>query len=197
MDLDIAHRVMESYTQLDQHIEAFQSVTTLQCPPGCGQCCENPNVEVRPFELSPLVLELFRRGDVDVWLHRAQAAHYQGACVFYAPDPLIAGNGRCQVYAWRPTLCRLFGFSTAPDKLGQPRLVACIRHKQTQPDAVAAAQGAIASGTAKAPSLTEATQQILALDPSVASQTLPINEALCVMIERLGFWLQMQGYQDV
>ncbi|MGB3495365.1 MAG: YkgJ family cysteine cluster protein, partial [Elainellaceae cyanobacterium] len=197
MDLDIAHRVMESYAQIDREIEQFQAATQLSCPPGCGQCCENPNVEVTPLEMLPLVLELMRRGDVDDWFDQAQAVDQRGTCVFYAADPLIAENGRCQVYEWRPALCRLFGFSTAPDKTGQPRLAACIRHKQLTPDIVAEAQVAIANGTAHAPSLTEATQQILALDPGFGSQIMPINQALSVAIERVGFWLQMRQDETV
>lgn len=197
MDLGIAHRVMESYAQIDQQIEHFQATTQLSCPPGCGQCCESPEVEVTPLEMLPLVLELFHRDEIDFWLDRAQAADYQGSCVFYAPDSSIPGNGRCQVYAWRPTLCRLFGFSTTVDKTGRARLAACIRHKQMSPDIVTDAQMAIANGIAQAPSLTDATQQILALDPSFGSQILPINKALSVAIERVGFWLQMQQDEKV
>ncbi len=194
MDLDIAHRVMGLYAQIDRQIEQFQATTQLCCPSGCGQCCESPDIEVTPLEMLPLVLELFRRGDVDQWLELSEAADHQGSCVFYEPDPLVSGNGRCQVYTWRPSLCRLFGFSTAPDKNGQPRLAACIRHKQAEPQIMAQTQMAIANGTAHAPSLSEATQQILALDPSFGSQMMPINKALSAAIERVGFWLQMQQH---
>lgn len=196
MSADCASDVLESYRQIDDLIDQFQASTGLTCPPGCGQCCENPNVYTTPLEMIPLVLELYRRGDADDWLQHATSKKYQGSCVFYQPDPLIQGNGRCQVYPWRPSICRLFGFSTRPDKAGLPELAVCKRHKQTMPDVVAQAQGAIAQGTVEAPSIVEWPQCITSLDPNLGSQRMPINEALAVAIERIGLWMQMTSSEE-
>jgi Fe-S-cluster containining protein len=190
MSLDVANQVMESYTQIDQAIDAFQTATGLHCPSGCGWCCENPNVEATPLEMLPLALELFRQGNVDLWLEKVKAINYSGSCVFYKPDPAIPGNGRCQVYLWRPSICRLFGFATVTTKQGQPELAVCVRHKAAMPDIAAAAQEAIAQGL-PAPNFAEVAQQIANLNPYLGTERLPINQALRVAIERVGLYLQM------
>lgn len=191
MSLDVAGPVMASYGQIDAAIAEFQAATHLHCPPGCGACCTSPNVETTPLELLPLVWELFNQGLAEHWLAQAAAANFAGPCVFYQPDPAIAGNGRCGVYPWRPSICRLFGFATVTDKAGAPQLAACWRHKELMPDVVAQAQTAIQVGTAIAPNFATATQAITNLDPTLGNQRLPINAALKVAIERVGLYLQM------
>lgn len=186
---------MESYGQIDQQIADFQAATQLHCPSGCGWCCENPTVEATPLEMLPLALELFRRGEADQWLARATQIYQAGGnatgvCVFYRPDPLVEGNGRCQVYQWRPSICRLFGFATVTSKVGQPELAACVRHKALLPDIVAATQEAIAQGL-PAPSFAQLSQQVANIDPYLGRQQMPINQALKIALERVGLSLQM------
>ena len=195
MDLEVADQVMDLYADVDRKIEQFQADTQLQCPSGCGWCCQSPEVETTPLEMLPLVLELFRRGEADTWMSRAQTAHFQGSCVFYQPDPTLANQGRCQVYLWRPTLCRLFGFAAVLDKQGQPQLATCIKHKEHSPEQVQGAEGAIAQGTAHPPNFAEITQQVTGLDPTLGQHQLPINEALAVAIERVGLYFQMTAEQ--
>ncbi|MGL5082578.1 MAG: YkgJ family cysteine cluster protein [Microcoleaceae cyanobacterium] len=196
MDLAIAAQVMDAYTRIDQTVETFQAATHLHCPNGCGWCCQNPEVETTLLEMLPLVIELFQRGEIEGWLHQAAASEYQGQCVFYQPDPLIEEKGRCQVYPWRPTLCRLFGFATVTQKSGQEQLAACVKHKTAVPDILKNAQTAIAQGTVHAPNFAEATQQITNLDPTLGQQRMPINAALRVAIERFGLYLQMISQND-
>lgn len=131
-----------------------------------------------------MALELIRRGDADAWLERVQSAEAPGKCVFYQADPLIPGNGRCQMYLWRPSLCRLFGFAAVTDKAGQPMLAACFRHKQELPDDVAMAQVAIANAQ-PVPHFAEWQTRIANIDPHWGYQQMPINQALRVALERV------------
>jgi len=143
---DISVAVTAVYQNLDAQIASFQTATGLHCPEGCGQCCENPEIEATPLEMLPLAAELLRRGDARQWLDKAHRADHSGQCVFYRPDPLISGHGRCHLYLWRPVLCCLFGFAALPDKQGVPRLAICRQHKATMPETVAMSQVAIADG---------------------------------------------------
>jgi Fe-S-cluster containining protein len=196
MSLDIAAQVMESYRQIDQDIETFQTETQLHCPTGCGWCCENPNVEATPLEMLPLVLELFQRGEVEGWLQQAEESDFQGQCIFYKTDPFVMGNGRCQVYLWRPTICRLFGFATVTSKAGEVQLAACVRHKAAMPDIVAQTQVLINQKTVHPPNFADISQQIASLEPGFGHQALPINEALKVAVEKVGLYLQMFGQNE-
>lgn len=132
------------------------------------------------------------RGEAEVWIKRTREEHEINSCLFYQPDPLIPDNGRCQVYAMRPTVCRLFGWSTATNKSGQPELITCTRHKAMMPEVVASVAVAIANGL-EAPNMAELSQQIANIDPELGRQRMPINQALRVALFRVGLELQLTG----
>jgi Fe-S-cluster containining protein len=204
MNLTTSAQVMAVYAQIDQATTAFQIATGIHCPSGCGQCCESPNVEATPLEMLPLALELFRTGDVDLWLEQVAATNEAGPCVFYKPDPLIPGNGRCQKYPWRPSVCRLFGFAAVSRKNGIPELAACIRHKQLMPELVDAARAMLleqsrSTDSQSQPSLTpvpgfaEYSQLVTNLDPTWGTERMPINRALKIALERVGVVMTLSG----
>lgn len=191
-----AAKVMQAYSQIDQQISEFQAATQLQCPAGCGRCCENPYVETTLLEMVPLAVELFRRGEAVEWFNKAAEANElnklnePSACLFYKPDPLIPGNGRCQVYFWRPAVCRLFGYATVTDREGQPAFAACVRHKAEFPEVIGKIQEAIANGL-PAPSFA-LSQQIAHLAPHLSTQRMPIYQALKAALEWVGLNLQLE-----
>ncbi|MGP1385637.1 MAG: YkgJ family cysteine cluster protein [Thainema sp.] len=188
MNHDVSASLTQLYQDVNAQIASFQAATGLQCPPGCGQCCENPEVESSPLEMVPMALELIRRGDAAAWLEQADIAGVPSRCVFYQPDEHVAGNGRCQMYMWRPSICRLFGFAAVTDKLGTPKLAACFKHKQVYPDQVAMAQVAIANGL-PVPQFADWQTQIANVDPHWGYQRMPINQALKIAIERVSLSL--------
>lgn len=140
MNADVIKQVEQIFQEIDRQTATLQAATGLHCPPGCGRCCENPEVETTVLEMMPLALELWQRGEVLQWIDRSQAVEERGPCVFYHPDPFIPGNGRCSVYSWRPTICRLFAFATVTNKQGQPELAACVRQKEIMPEIIQACQ---------------------------------------------------------
>ncbi|NJL36662.1 MAG: YkgJ family cysteine cluster protein [Leptolyngbyaceae cyanobacterium SM1_4_3] len=181
---------MALYSQIDQQTRAFQAETQLHCPTGCGRCCENPHVEATLLEMVPLAVELFRQGEAVKWLESADESNETNACLFYEPDPRTPGNGRCQVYPWRPSICRLFGYATVSDRDGQPRFAACMRHKADIPEVVVTIQEAIAQGL-PAPSFATS-QQIAHLAPQLGAERMPINQALSAALRWVGLNFQMK-----
>ena len=192
MNQALALKVMALYAQIDQLIETFLATTQLHCPSGCGWCCTSPDVEATLLEMLPIALELFRCGEGEVWIERTTREHEIKTCLFYQPDPLIPDQGRCQAYGMRPTVCRLFGWSTATHKLGKPELIACTRHKALMPAVVATAAAAIANGL-EAPNMAELAQQVANIDPELGRQRMPINQALRIALLRVGLELQLTG----
>jgi uncharacterized protein len=192
MNFVFAAKVMDSYAQIDRLTDVFLSTTQLHCPVGCGWCCSSPDVEATPLEMLPLAVELFRRKEAELWLERLREEKETSTCLFYHPDRLVSGNGRCEVYQWRPTICRLFGWSTVTNKSGQPELLACSRHKAMMPKLVERATDAIANGW-EAPNLVALSQQVTNIDPDLGRQRMPINQALRVALERVGIELQLTG----
>lgn len=165
-------QVTEIFAKIDYQISEFQQVSGLGCPNGCGQCCENPQVETTVAEVIPLAQELFKSNQAEFYLAQAEAAG--GVCIFYQPDRLIAGNGRCGVYPWRPSLCRLFGFATVRNKYGELELAACKIHKQTTPELL------VNLDLHLAPNFSDFTMQL------GNAESLPINQALAIAIQKVG-----------
>jgi len=180
--LENIRQVTKIFKQIDQEIETLQQASGLQCPSGCGKCCENPQVETTPLEVLPLALELVKSKEAEYWLEKAVAVNYAGVCIFYQPDPLVEGNGRCGVYESRPALCRLFGFGAVRNKHNQSELAACKIHKQTMPEALANFPIELA------PNFSDFSMQLRNLQPE-QSDLLPINEAVAIAINKVGFFL--------
>jgi uncharacterized protein len=188
MNIDVANQVSILFDEIDRQTRAFQQATGLGCPPGCGRCCENPQVEVTVLDCLPLAMALFEQGTGETWLERLQSPEFD-RCLFYQPDPILPGNGRCSVYPWRPLLCRTFGFATVRNKQGEPELAACAQHKLTQPETVQQCQTAITNGL-PAPSFADLATQLAAIDPAIGQQCLPINRAMRLALERVGLQRQ-------
>jgi len=176
-------RITQIYSEIDRQIETFQQASGLQCPSGCGKCCENPEVETTPLEVLPLALELLRRDEAEHWLDKA--SENARVCIFYQPDPLIAGNGRCGVYAWRPSLCRLFGFASIKNKYDRPELAACKIHKQTLPQVLKNLPIELA------PNFGDFSMQLRNLQPD-RSDLVPINQAVAIAINKVGLLLDYE-----
>jgi len=194
MEKDVIFRILTIFSQIDRKIAEFQSVTTLHCPPLCGKCCTSNKIEVSVAEMFPLAEELFRRDEAVVWLGRLSAAGDTDICLFYQPDPLIPGNGRCQFYSWRPSVCRLFGFASVKDKKGKPKLAACARQKISFPSIVESAGNSVQSGLI-ALNFTDYSIQLSGVDPYLGSRLLPINRAARIALEKYGLEMQMAGSQ--
>lgn len=189
MNAEVIQQVKAIFAQIDRQTAVVQAATGLHCPAGCGRCCENPEVETTVLEMIPLALELWQRGEALAWLDQAQAVENRGPCVFYQPDPFVPGNGRCSMYEFRPSICRLFAFATVTNKQGKPELAACIRHKEVMPEIVAQTKAAIADGL-PAPNFGEISMQLAMLDPS-GIERFPINQALTMALQRVGLIAQL------
>ena len=187
---DLSYSILGLYSQMDRQTSEIQSRTGLQCPPGCGQCCESSVPHATVLELLPAAQELFSRGEAQAWLERMASIRENERCVFYDPDALIPGNGCCQLYILRPSVCRLFGFAVKKKKDGNPELITCRRQKEQRLVLVKAAQEAISRGMS-VPSFDYFFLQIATLQHSLGTQRLPINQALQFALERYGLTMQL------
>jgi len=185
---DLAARVLEQLTRYDALTNRLMTATGLCCPPGCARCCESLEVEASVLELLPLAVELWRTGEADRWLERAVGVADSGPCVFHDPARLWYGQGRCRIYPLRPLVCRLFGYAASRDKHGRPRLGTCRFVNQLVPEAAAAARLAVEAGVEVA-CFADAGTELAGLDPGLGRPLLPINLAVAVAIERVGFAL--------
>ena len=89
-------------------------------------------------------------------------------CVFYKPDPLIEGKGHCGIYAYRPLICRLYGFSANRDKKQSPIFVGCPMIREAFPKEYGAAENLSDQKSEVVPVMSDYGAQIAAVDPELA-----------------------------
>jgi Fe-S-cluster containining protein len=189
--LELLFKVAELFEGIDKKVIEFQLKSGLRCPRMCGACCPTGDVQTTVLEMLPAAQEILRRGDADFWLDRIGAQDRPSLCVFYQSLPAPDASGHCEFYAWRPAVCRLFGYAATRTRDGKPALAVCKHLKQTAPDDVAAAT----SLEADAPCFTWYGTQICGLDPVLGTKILPINAALRHAIERMGLQIHL-AYGD-
>ena len=187
---DLSYRVLELYSEMDRQMSEFRSVTGLRCLPGCGQCCESSTPEASEIELLPAARELFSREEAEQWLERIASVGETEKCVFFKPDPLPPGNGHCQLYLFRPSICRLFAFAARRNKKGERELLTCRCQQEKIPLSVKRAQEAISRGMA-VPSFDYFFFKMVVFEPSLGMQRIPINRALHLALKRYGLTVQL------
>ncbi len=190
MEEDKCAWVMAHYAWIDGQTAAVQKATGLHCPPGCGRCCQSRQVEATVLEMLPLAQELWARGEAALWYERAQLDPTR--CVFYTPDQLCFGTGRCQAYPWRPLLCRLFGYAAVRDKHGHAMLGVCRFLKDLAPELAQRAHDQVKDGL-EVVTFAAASAALLAYEPSLTTPAYPINEALWRALERVSLHHQLQS----
>ncbi len=180
------NEVMRLYEKLEGQADCFKSASGLSCPQGCGRCCENPDIFVSVLEVLPLAYHLWQNKTAPIVLDQISALSSAGVCVFYKPDVLSPGHGRCGVYSWRPLICRLFGYSVKKNKYGQPKLVTCLTMKTECAKAYQQTEQNLSDGTMTAPFMHDFAMQLRNIDPHLGKEHFPINKAIEIAIQKIG-----------
>ncbi len=178
--------VLRLFRESDRCSRQLRSVTGLGCISGCGRCCEDPNVQTTILEMLPLAAEYFAEHKERLLREGFAYDPMEDFCRFYRADPAIKGNGRCSEYARRPLVCRLFGFSVRLNKHNQPDLITCGRIKETFPADYQKTQAMLAQGL-PAPKMSDYSMRLLAIDPTLGAERIPINLAFHKALERIAF----------
>ena len=180
---------MDLYNEMDAAVAEFQRMSGLYCPAGCGMCCDTVNVEATMLEMLPAAHEIHLRGEADYWLDRLAGRQDRDICAIYMPDPGQNTAGNCSLYAWRPALCRLFGFASVIGRKDSRTLSLCKYAGQADPIHAAAAQ-ALAN---QAPCFIHYAAKIYGLDPASGNRLMPVNRALNQAIEQVGLGIALAG----
>lgn len=202
---DRVPRVVAEFRAVDRAIEVFVATSQLACPPGCGACCNSPEVEASTIELLPMAEALVAEGLADVALAALDDALSRGLrgaapgepapsrCVMFRPDLSDPARGRCGAYTVRPLVCRLFGFGTRGTRTGRTELVACRVMRSFDPVRMQHVEGDSAA-LALAPVMADHAQA-LGVEGEV-SRLRPINHALRDALERVVLARRMRTLTD-
>jgi len=188
-DQKIVGDIMNLLTGIDRQTEEFSKQSGLKCKTGCGACCENPEIETTVAEVLPLAVHLWAQRSGEGVLDAIQSNDAQGVCVFYQPDPIVKGKGRCKAYDYRPGLCRLFGFAAHQNKYGQQELLTCKVIKDSQSEACQRVQEQLQQGEITVPLFSAHSFAVANIDPVNGHKLFPINKAVSLAFEKIGFYI--------
>lgn len=104
------------YSELKSRSDDFVQAYNIQCPVGCGSCCEHflPDIsQAEALELAVFLLYIKKDGALIRRLEEC-GGQTEAPCPLYRADTPF----HCQAYAARPLICRLFGACANSDKNG-------------------------------------------------------------------------------
>jgi Fe-S-cluster containining protein len=171
--------VEEVFSKLDQEIASFQSWSTLHCKAGCGKCCFKADIEATALEFLPFAHYLYEKDLAFQWLDGLKSAASSQCLIL---NPTQSGAGLCSEYPYRGLICRLFGYSARTNKYGAKELVTCQVIKTEQAEAYGVAKDKVENNET-VPIMNQYYMQLHAIDPELARDFYPINEAIKRAIE--------------
>ena len=162
------------FHHLEKDVATFQQATSLKCKTACGLCCTKPDISATVLEFLPLAYALAKNNLAHDWLQRV-SNHQSNICINLSS--LIADNGGfCSNYNHRGLICRLFGF-TAMKWKNELQLVTCKTIKEDPSLGYQKATQHIKDGK-PTPLISNYYAKLRAIDPSLGSEMMPINEAI-------------------
>jgi Fe-S-cluster containining protein len=161
--------------EMEVESNSFMFEAKFACPSGCGQCCRNPEIEATPLEMLPLALFYIEAGQEQEILKDLSTSN-RDYCFFYRHDKNDTSKGRCDIYKYRPTLCRLFGVA----KVGE-RFSVCKILKENNGSSFLE----LTENKLPITSMNDWSMRLNGLDPNLGQKMLPINQALQVVLEKI------------
>lgn len=177
------------FDEMGETFSAFQRETGLSCAPGCGKCCLYPDIESSTLEALPLALKIFREGTLDQWLEKLRSS--DGLCALWEGNR-ETGAGKCTEYAYRPSVCRIFGASGFFDKNHSVSLSVCKIIKEFHHDELK--KILLDRSQSNTPMIAQWHTRIQSLGHGDLIARRPINDAILSALQLVGFYAQ---YQDL
>ena len=113
--------VQSLYSELECAQKTFTKTFDINCPKGCGSCCEHYFPFITMAEAEYLAMGIIFEEREDEILEKLHSISDRSLCPLYIKDSPY----HCSVYGVRPLVCRLFGASAVRDKNGHAEFGNC------------------------------------------------------------------------
>jgi Fe-S-cluster containining protein len=181
---DILNKVEQLLVEISETTEKFAANVSYKCRVGCGACCMKPHIEAQVTEMLPMARYIIESGLFEDIFEKLSFSEQSGCLMFQAHSD-GEEKGRCTAYEFRPSVCRLFGFSAVQKKSGPPELANCHWQKKLYPTELLESQAKINAGM-EVPIISDFRFKLQNLAPTAAMGTpMPINKALKIALEKL------------
>lgn len=179
---EFAFNLQKVYEEMSSTFSDYQKSTGLMCPPGCGRCCTNPEIEASVLEMIPFALKIYDEGQLEVWLDKIDKRE-DPRCILLETNE-TTGKTQCISYSERPSLCRMFGVAGTFNKRQEITFAICKHLKELN--------DSLPEVTPSTPLIPQWSGKLSALDPKLVSEKLPINLAIKGALEKIAFYTQYQ-----
>jgi Fe-S-cluster containining protein len=190
-DRSTIRSLLRLYRQADRETQHFRKLSKVHCPSLCGYCCATANVQTSTLEMLPLAVELWSTNKADFWLKKLNRTPSKRKCVFFHQHKTDRFKGRCQAYSLRPLICRLFGFSFNKNKDGGFAYGGCKIIKKRYPKTMQNINKML-SRHPRLKKMSDFSIRLFGLGSPLDQKLIPINQALRIAIEKIGFILEKQ-----
>jgi len=185
-------KLLAVYSELEEQMADFKRAVRIDCPGKCQKCCETARfVEASPFEMVPLAIHLWQERKAESILGQMVKADPGSSCVLLNRYPSPHSRGGCNYYAFRPLVCRLFGFSAALDKHENPRIALCKPLKESNPGIEERINELIQEGL-RVPIISHFSWRVAFIDPNLGWERYSINHSLRQALEIVGYRMEIQ-----
>lgn len=183
---EFSHNLLKLYQEMSESFSAYQNSTGWSCPPGCGQCCINPDVEASIFEMLPMAFKIYEEGKLEEWITKLENSEWSH-CPVFEPGK-SSGQGRCGKYEERPSVCRMFGVAGYKNKQNEITLSICKKlradyHIEKIPTDL---------DVNETPIIAQWTYRLSGLAPELTQNRLPIREALLQALNKIFIYAYYQ-----
>jgi Fe-S-cluster containining protein len=181
---EFSYNLLKIYQEMSDSFSFYQSSVGLNCLPSCGRCCMNPEIEASLHEMIPMALVIFKSGKCNEWIDKLTLAK-NSLCLALIPGEK-EGEGKCGYYQERPSLCRMFGVAGYINKHHKVSVSICkyikeahqftnfpTHHKEDE-----------------IPIMSDWSLKLMALDPRLNQDKMPINNALLLALEKVALYAQ-------
>lgn len=179
---EFAFNLEKVYAEMSDTFSAYQNGTGLKCPPGCGRCCTNPEIEASVLEMIPFALKIYDQGQLEEWLEKIDERK-NPQCILLEENA-ATGKAQCISYHERPSLCRMFGVAGTFNKHNEVTHAICKHLKELN--------STIPEVNESTPLIPQWSAKLSALDPELIKIKLPINLAIKGALEKIAFYTQYQ-----
>lgn len=183
----IISSVKEVYKELEERLRLISAKTGMNCPINCSACCNKKEIEASPIEFYPLAASLYQSHKVDEFLERLDKCEEKSFCILYSPEASLRDEGACEIYEYRPLICRLFGYGYRMKKEMIPDLVTCKIMREIHPFEIDKAKRLGVKTPAEVPIFSDYFMQLYSIEPELAIKQFHVNQAIRIAIENLYF----------
>ena len=174
--------LVELYAEAEREMNEWKNASEISCSEGCGICCENFNPDLLNTEAELIACYLLSERPDLLDRLRIESTH----CIFYRRS----ASGGCSIYPARPLVCRLFGFSSVKNRVGERIIKLCKNMQDRGVRSYTDVQALEIFGTAP-PAMQDFSYRLHDLDGGAADQRRMIKTAVEESLAKIRFLIHM------